>query len=147
MGLKVNVSQKESESKALDPIPRGQYHVKVTDIETRESKSEKNKGKPYYALELTVQDGDYEGRKLWANVMLFEGALYSIVQICKAMGQDVEEGELEIPDEDELLSEDFIVRVIIKPADDQYDSKNVVKAFKAWDGKVPGKGDVSLLPG
>jgi hypothetical protein len=148
MGLRVNVSEKEagSEARSFSPVPRGEYHVKVTDGDLRESQSDKNRGKPYYALELTIQDGEYENRKVWTNVMLFEGALYSAVQICKALGQDVTGGEMEIPDLDELIGTDFLIKVTIKKETEEYDAKNEVRWFKSWDGKVPGKGEASYLP-
>lgn len=145
-GLRVNFSDKEATSAALDPIPRGEYHVKITDVETRYSKSEKNEGKPYWAIEFTVQEGPYSDRKVWTNCMLFEGALYTLSQLMKALGYDVSEGESEVPDGDDLISRDVIVRVTIRPETDQYSAQNEVKAIKAWgDAPKPGGGKTNAM--
>src|SRR5690349_5557268 len=111
MGIKVVVTEQESKSAVLEPIPSGVYKLTISDVEIRESKSAKNAGKPYYAIEHTVSEGDYEGRKVFSNVMLFEGALYSAVQLCKALGQNVDAGELEIPEPEELLGREVMAKV------------------------------------
>src|SRR5215203_3323478 len=100
--LRVNFSTEEAESKAFDfdPIPSGKYHVKVTEITDKESTSEKNFGKPYWNVELTIQDGKYADRKLWANVMLFDGALYSLAQLLKATGHEDAMKSGKIPDKE-----------------------------------------------
>jgi hypothetical protein len=164
--LRVDFSQQESSSEARDftPIPSGKYRVAVTDVEVRFSTSSKNKGKPYYAVTLTVQDGPYEKRKLWANVMLFNGALYSLVQIMKAMGLRAEGQGIKPPTADELQGETFIVSVVKQVDDwkvkkqkeeDTYDPsvkpfKNEVKSFFKDDQRTvltPGSsGADSLLP-
>jgi hypothetical protein len=87
--LRVDFSEKESSAEAKDftPLPTGKYHVKVTDITIETcGPNSKNPGKKFYRLRLTVQEGKFEGRHVWSNVMLFNGALYSLVQILKAMG-------------------------------------------------------------
>lgn len=108
--LHVNFSEKEAASEARDytPLPTGKYHCSVTDIEIARSTSKKNAGKPYYKMELTVQDGPYVSRKLWANVMLFEGALYTIAQIIKAMDRPMNG---KVPTPNELMGYDFVVSV------------------------------------
>jgi hypothetical protein len=138
-GLRVNFSDKEATSAALDPIPRGEYHVKITDGEIRYSKSEKHNGEPYWALELTVQEGPHENRKVWSNVMLFDGALYSLSQLMKALGYNIEAGDFVVPPIDDLITKDLIVRVTIRPETDQYQAQNEVKAYKAW-GDAPKSG-------
>ena len=110
--LSVSFSTEEasSEARSFELLPTGKYHIKVTDVETKFSTSVKNNGKPYYALTLTVQSGKFENRKLWPNVMLFPGALYTLAQIMKAMGREPG-NNVKVPTPDELLSYDFIVTV------------------------------------
>jgi hypothetical protein len=136
MGLKVNFSSEEASSEARKPIPRGYYHVKITDIDLRESQSEKNNGKPYWGIEFTVQDGEYADKKVWTNCMLFEGALYTFSQLMKALGYDVRSGEFEVPDPEDLISRDVVVRVTIRPertvGDKNYDESNEVKSIAPW---------------
>src|SRR3982751_6020655 len=87
--LKLNFSAEEasSEARSFEPLPSGKYHVKITDIETKEcGPNSKNPGKNYWHIEHVVQDGPYENSKLWTNAMLFEGALYTLAQLLKATG-------------------------------------------------------------
>lgn len=146
--LRVNFSDEEasSEARSFDPLPSGQYYVRVTDIELKECGSEsKNSGKPYWALEFTVQDGEYENRKLWTNAMLFDGALYTTAQLLKATGfpKALETGI--IPDADDIISKECVV--VVKKMRDAYREqrdgdgapqwKNEVKGIKAFDGTSP----------
>jgi hypothetical protein len=145
-GLRVNFSDKEATSAALDPIPRGEYHVKITDIETRYSKSEKNNGKPYWAIEFTVQEGPYSDRKVWTNCMLFEGALYTLSQLMKSLGYNVEEGEFQLPDPDDLITRDVMVKVTITAETEQYQARNEVRSIKAFgDQPKPGGGKTNAM--
>lgn len=161
--LHVDFSSEElaSEGRSYDPVPTGKYYCKITNIETRYSTSLKNNGKPYWAVELTVQEGTYDKRKFWANVMLFEGALYSLVQMLKALdlGEALKTGN--VPDPDDLITRDVdvsIARVVDSWKMDPKNGgdgvtklfKNEVKGFmKHQTGSVVGiassKGD-SLLP-
>jgi hypothetical protein len=165
--LHVNFSSEEasSEGRSFDPVPRGQYHVAVTEVELKRSKSEKNPGKPFWALTCKIQNGPYAGQNLWANVMLFDGALYSLAQLAKAIGREVEIIEQgKVPPGDELLGEEFVV-VVSKQLDTYKrdkaieageenpvpEYKNEVKGFKplAGSGASTQSGDGSsanLMP-
>jgi len=131
--LRVDFSEKESSSEARDfePLPSGKYLVAVTEItiQTCGPKS-KNPGKKFYNLQLTVQEGKYENRKLFANVMLFNGALYSLVQILKAMGLPYQGSGVKVPTPEQLEGEQFIVSV-----------QKMVDKYKMdkedWDPKEP----------
>lgn len=143
----VNFSKNEAESSGeYKPIPRGEYHCKITDNELVFSKSEKNPGKPMWKMELTVQDGEYENHKLITNVCLWDGALYSLSQLMKALGYDVDAGQFRIPGPGDLIGRDVVTKVLVKPANDQYDAGNNVKSFKEWTGKAPAGSEASLLP-
>jgi hypothetical protein len=154
MGIKVVLSEKEASSKALEPVPSGWYKVNISDVELRESKSAKNNGKPYYSFEFTIAEGDHEGRKVFTNAMLWDGALYSIVQIMTALGYEVEAGELEIPEPDDFLGQELMAKVVITPArkvdDKEYDARNDTKGFRSIEQGAPAgnakPGTSSLLP-
>jgi hypothetical protein len=48
-----------------DALPNGKYHVAITDVDVRESgPAAKHPGSEYWAIEFTVQEGDYKGRKM-----------------------------------------------------------------------------------
>lgn len=155
--VRVNFSEDEASSEARDftPIPGGKYHCAITEIETKFSNSEKNKGKPYWAVTLVVQNGPYADRKLWANVMLFDGALYSLAQLMKAIdrGDVLKTGKVPAPEE--LLGQQLMANVSKmrdKFREDREDDgekyfKNEVRGFAALSDTVAaGNGGGSLLP-
>lgn len=100
-GIRVNMSAEEAKSEARTDLPAGKFHLKITDMELKfTSQQAKNAGKPYFNFEFTIQDGQYEGRKDWTNAMCFSPALYTISQILKALGRQINPtgGEVVIPD-------------------------------------------------
>lgn len=164
MAIKVNFSEQEasSEARSFDPIPSGQYYCRITDIDLRECGPEsKNPGKPYWAVEFTVQDGEYENRKLWTNAMLFEGALYTVAQMMKAAGFEANMKKGIINDAEDFISKEVICVVkkqldtyaMNRDGDGEKQWKNEIKGIKAYDGVSPassasktGSGKGSLLP-
>jgi len=163
--LRVNFSEEEATSEALDfsPVPTGKYNVAITDIEVRRSTSEKNPGKLYWSVEMTVQDGPYEKRKFWGNVMLFDQALYSLAQLLKATGfgdrvDPKSKTHGKIPSGEELISKQLTISVVktrdkyreAEMADGSKLYKNEVKGYSALGaGKTVGTasaGSSSLLP-
>lgn len=145
--IRVNFTDQEagSEARSFDPLPRGKYPVKITDIELRYVKQGKNEGRPYWNVEFTVQEGDYVDRKVWTNVMLFDGALYSLAQLLKATGFEASMNAGIVPDPDELITRDVVINVIKKAATDEFDARNEVKGIMKPDA-LQGAGGGSLLP-
>src|SRR5882757_8001988 len=88
--LKVNFSTEEvaSETKIFNALPPGFYKVAVTKVEdgTVSNNEKGNFGKPFWKLQLKVQDGVHANRVLFSNVMLFDGALHTAAQLLKAVG-------------------------------------------------------------
>ncbi len=153
--LFIDLSEKEASSKALEPFPTGMYHIRCTDGQLQESKSEKNSGKPMYNLEFTVQGGDHDGRKVWTYACLWAGAAYTIVQIAKALdpNANVEPGQFRVPKLSAIIGSDFMARIVKVAAkvdengDEKFGPKNEIKSFKEFTGKSPAsKGEASLLP-
>lgn len=166
--LRVNFSEEEASSEARDyePLPTGKYHVTIFDGEVAFSQSQANPGKPYWKLTLQVQDGKYEGRRLWGNVMLWDGALFSLAQILKAVGREDALKSGKIPAVNELIGKDLVVTAqklqdtykmekegidpkTASPEERSY--KTEVKGYKPWDGKPvgsvsSGSGSNSMLP-
>lgn len=161
--LKVNFSEEEaqSETRLFKPMPAGFYKASVVKIEpavvTNNTKG--NLGKKYWKLTLRVQeDGEYNGRQLWSNVMLFEGALHTLAQLLKAcgMGDLVKKGQ--IPNPESLIGKVVDVNVTRKHDKYQEDGlremgdnssvwKNDVKGFRAHEEAKNRDGSASLLPG
>lgn len=166
--LRVNFTDEEAGSEARDyeALPTGKYHVSIFDGELKFSTSAKNPGKPFWSLTLQIQDGKYENRRLWANVMLFEGALYSLAQLLKAIGHEDALKSGSIPGLDEILGKECVVTAqkaldVYRMEKDGIDPKTAsgdervykteVKGFKAWDGQPvgsvsTGSGSNTLLP-
>jgi hypothetical protein len=162
MGIRVNFTDTEKygqSSLGRDPLPTGKYKVAITDIETRESgPAAKFPGTEYLAFEFTVQDGDYQGRKLWANASLLPHALYTIKGILEALGYETTGNELDF-EVDDLLNRELVVRAVKKPARKYTDSQgnekeadegNDVKSFYKADASTAAAGSKggksSLLP-
>lgn len=162
--LRVNFSDEEASSEAFsfEPLPSGRYPVTITEWEMKRSTSEKHNGKPYWALTLRVNDEveNYGGRKLWANIMLFEGALYSLSQLMKALGGEFEEvlKTGKIPHGDSLVGKE-VIAVVAKKVDKwkidqgEWDGtgpkpmKNDVSGFKPINaGSMSSGGSNSLMP-
>jgi hypothetical protein len=92
MGIKVNVSEQENTSgdRGFDPLPIGKYHVQVAGVELQESRSENNYGEPMLNFDFIVQDSPgswqkFANRHDFVNACCFDGALYTIIGILKAL--------------------------------------------------------------
>jgi len=105
MTIKVNVSDKEDKSGEFQPLPAGLYFCIITDVEPKASGSDKNFGKPMLYFRFTIQEGPYAGRAMGSNACLWDGALYTIINLLKAVGEYdncKSGGSLEIPDAPEF---------------------------------------------
>jgi hypothetical protein len=160
--LKVNFSAEEAGSEAFDfePLPTGKYPVTITDGSLEEcGPKSKNPGKNYWHLELTVDEGHPNaGRKFWSNVMLFDGALYSLAQLLKAIGREdlIKSGK--IPTDVDTVTGKQVVAVVARQRDKYREEenadgvpvfKNEVKGYKATGtttGNASAGGSGSLLP-
>ncbi len=158
--LRVNFSQQEAESKALDfsPLPAGKYRATVFDVKNeRCGPNSKNPGKPMWNVQFRIADGqNYDNRRVFTRAMLFEGALYTTSQLLKATGHGdaIESGN--IPAGHTLVGSEVVItlsRQVDKYAMEQQGTsdkiyKNEVKGISSLEdaGKI-GAGEDSLLPG
>jgi hypothetical protein len=118
------------------PIPAGKYDVQVTDYrQGTASDKAKNPGATTISWELTVLNGEYEGRKVWENMTLVENSLWRLKAFLEACGFDVE-GEIDF-DPDEVVNSELVAKVGIqrgrkdKDTGEEYDPRNTVKGFYA----------------
>lgn len=95
-GIKINFADVEG---SFEPLPEGTYEVEVERVEVRESNSSDN---DYLNWELTVQDEEYEGRKLWMITSLSERALFRLKDVFVALDVIEEDDELEIEWDDDV---------------------------------------------
>lgn len=137
----------------FDPIPRGTYHVALTDYEFRETSEEaKHPGEEYISFEFTVQSGEFEGRKLWTNAMLPPYDPWMLKNLMSACGVDVS-GEIDLDNFLERVSEgefdEIAAKVKVTKATEQYEAKNEIGGFKPLsEAKLSGGEPVSngLMP-
>lgn len=120
---------------SFDPIPAGWYPVVITDSEMKPTK--KGDGQ-YLQLELTVLEGDYQGRKLWDRLNLenpnqtaVDIAQRALSSICHAVGN------LTPNDSAELHDIPLMAKVSVKPAADGFDPRNEVKGYKEYGEPAP----------
>lgn len=121
MALRLNLSNQEAESKprSFSPLPSGEYLCNIVEIQEKTVKeTAKNAGRPYWNIRFVVDQGDqYDGRNIFANVMLFEGALYSIKQLVEAVFPDMVDGnDLTVPDADAFEGKQVVVVGLRYPA-------------------------------
>lgn len=131
--LYVNFSDEEaaSESRDREPLPTGKYLMCIADVELRESKSEKNKDKPYYAVQFKVVEdkkgGQFKDRSAFTNAMLFAPALFTITHIMKATGFNVAAGRVRIPTPADLQGKVLVVGGQLRP--EQKDKNDPSKVY------------------
>ncbi|NLA67199.1 MAG: DUF669 domain-containing protein [Gammaproteobacteria bacterium] len=116
----------------FSPIPVGDYPMQITDSDLLPTK----KGGHRLSLTFEVTDGQFKGRKVWANLNLdnpnpkaVEIAQRELSAICHAVGK------LQVSDSQELHYKPMLCRVDIE-TQEGYSPKNVIKAYKALAGGV-----------
>src|SRR5262245_54232066 len=157
MGLKVNFSKSEADSTAREVIPSGAYLCHISDVKTAEVKpGSPNQGKPYWNMRFTVAEGKYAGNSVFSNIMLFEtdkeGTLSSLAMLLKAVGIEVTPGEMELPEDEELLGKQLIVigRKLLAGFDTKarrdLPDRFKVTGYRKADTSVVKSGSNSMLP-
>jgi hypothetical protein len=119
-------------------IPPGNYAMRVVSSEIKQSKS--TQGAAYLQFEFEMDENrhpDLSGRKIWDNLNLWNPnektvqiAQSNLSAICRAVGKPV------IRDSSELHGGLLLVKVAIRPAEGEYDARNVVKGYKPIEGAV-----------
>jgi len=142
MAIKVNVSDKEDRSGEFVPLPSGNYHCVITEVEQAESQSDANPGKPLLKFRAIVQDGEYADKLMTWTACCWSGALYTIVGVLKALGEyenAMKGGSLAIPDAPEFyITRHLMVRRGVnkkaKEKDPDDDPMNwiEVRGFAPW---------------
>jgi hypothetical protein len=117
---------------SFEPLPEDWYIVCMTESEMKPTKDSATTGNAYLETVLTVQDGDYKGRKLFyrlnvknSNPVAQEIAYKQLSAICHATGV------IQVEDSRQLHGLPFQVKVVVRKDDSgKYDPTNEVKAIK-----------------
>lgn len=139
MALKLNMSDDEakSEARSFQVLPTGDYLCNIVEIKEDSVKpGSLNTGKPYWNVRFVVDsaNGAYEGRTLYANVMLFEGALFAIKQLVEAVFPEFVEGnELTVPEPDAFEGKQVVITGVKFPAGSKIKRKNQVTGTRDRD--------------
>lgn len=163
MGFKLNLSDNEAKSTAREfsVLPTGTYLCNIVEVKEEVVKpGSQNAGKPYWNVLFVVDQGDkqYDGRRIYTNLMLFEGAAFLIKQLVEVLFPEMLEGnQLTIPDSDAFIGKKVAVlgrkfpagssikrggKIVGTRDTDEFS----VSGFKAADQQQKKTGDSSLLP-
>lgn len=122
----------------FDPIPAGDYPMRVINSEMKDTKDGTGK---MLVLEMDITDGPCAGRKHWErfnlvnkNAQAVEIAQRSLAQLCLAVGK------VSVDDSDELHMLPFIAKMKVTPPKGDYAAGNQIAAYKeAAGGKAAAK--------
>jgi len=116
-----------NERGSFDPIPEGEYTLKATDAEEKQTKAGTGS---YIATAFEVVKGQYAGRKVWLNFNINNPS-----EKAQKIGRQqlvswaTAAGKPDADDTDKLLGVPFSAAVGIEPARDGYAARNEIKAF------------------
>lgn len=120
-----------------DTLPAGEYVATIVKSEKKESKSG---GNFYINLEFAISEGQYEGRRFWGmlnlwntNSIAVDIAQRELNSICHAIGR------LRVDDSEELHGIPMRVTLGVKE-DKQYGAQNVIKGYKPLNAPAGGNG-------
>jgi hypothetical protein len=111
----------------MTALPKDRYNVNITDSEMKATAAGTGE---YLQLELTVIDGQYANRKLWARLNLVNEnktaediARRELSAICHAVGV------LRVTDSTELHGKPFAVDVVVEKRKDTGEDTNRIKGY------------------
>jgi len=116
----------------FDPIPAGWYTARITDTKLKTTKAGNGE---YLEVKFDITGPSYEGRCVWGRFNL-KNPNPQAEQIGQQQFKDCFSaiGLERVSDSDELLGGALQIKVVVKPADGQYDESNDVKGFKPLEG-------------
>lgn len=131
----------------FDAIPAGVYNVAVTDWSRTETKNEGKlpAGTPGINWEFTIQDGQYENRKLWINHWIHPNTLGFLKTFLEKTDRYTEEqlsASFDL-DPDNVVGAELQAVVTVR----QYkgDDRNEIKKFRKA-GENTSSASASMLP-
>ena len=129
--LGFSASEYENEQRVYEPLPKGEYILKATEAELKETK--RGDG-AYLAVTFEVAKGDKVGRKIWQNFNI-----HNPNETAQRIGREQVSnwaracGNPNAQDSDQLLEVMFTAVVGIEKGKDGYEDRNKIDAFVARD--------------
>ncbi len=120
---------------SFDPVPEGKYLAAITESEMKPTKNGQGS---YLQLTLTLIDGNFRGRMLWArlnltnpNATAVKMALSELSAICHAVGV------MQPRDSVELHNIPLLITVKVKKRSDNNELTNEIKGYEPSPGRTP----------
>lgn len=95
--LAVNLGDTSEEAPRFEPVPNGNYNVVVDELEFGHSQAS---GNPMWTWRLEIEDGEYQGRKLFYHTVFNENGMPRVKRALMSLSDDEGYGQ-------ELLGETF----------------------------------------
>ena len=136
LALDFDVASVERRPSSFDPLPPGDYPVTVSKIEAKKTRDEQS---VQASVELTVDDGDHKGRKVWTRITLrtirTDEKGQQMLEIGKRQAAELADacgvtGMSLSP----CVGAQIAVKLKVRPAANGYDASNDVVAFKPRAG-------------
>jgi len=123
-----NADQYE-EPQSFEPLPPGEYPAQVVDSDIKDTKA--NDGSKYVKLQWEVLDGQYAGRRVFANYNIINNSPKAqeigereFASACRGMSK------LHVTDTEELHAIPVIIKLKIEPGKNGYGPSNRITAYK-----------------
>ena len=133
----------ESEDRNFEPLPKGEYELKCTEAEEKNTK----KGGVMIAATFEVVKGQATGRKIWNNFNIHNDS-----EQAQRIGREQVSawaratGKPNATSVDELLERSFTAVLDIEKGKDGYSDRNKIVGYVSKDSKsAPAKKEPSLL--
>ena len=136
LALEFDPAAVERKPSSFDPLPPGDYPFTISKIEAKRTKDEQS---IQAVVELTVDEGDHKGRKVWTRLTMKtirtdekglqmasigERQISELLDACGVGGKSLSP----------CIGCQIIGKLKIRPAANGYDASNDVAAFKARAG-------------
>jgi len=116
----------------FDPIPAGDYPVIITASEMKLTKDGTGQ---YLELTMEVQAGEFQGRKLFDRLNLYNNNRQAVEIAQRQLSQIAHAvGVLQVADSEQLHFKPLIAMVKVRAAREQYEASNEIKGYKAAAG-------------
>ena len=148
LALDFDVASVERRPSSFDPLPAGDYPVTVSKIEAKKTRDEQS---VQASVELTVDDGDHKGRKVWTRITLrtirTDEKGQQMLEIGKRQAAELADacgvtGMSLSP----CVGAQIAVKLKVRPAANGYDASNDVVSFKPRAGVAVASKPAASVP-